>query len=159
MFRNLCPPPLYTLPIYVTLRKQVEAAKTAPEKFRRVDAKATLEHIGRLESVIEFLIEERRRKIEQFEHTGTHRILDRIVETERYLDEKLAEARFLVFALQLSVFRRRVSATKIQRAVLTFLYKPNGSIPPISRALLRDMVGNDDGAFGNIGTGDSDGSD
>ena len=33
MFRNICPPPLYSLPIYLKLSKQVEAAKTTPEKF------------------------------------------------------------------------------------------------------------------------------
>lgn len=158
MFQNLCPPPLYTLPIFVKLRKQVEAAKTAPEKFRCVDAGETCLHLGRLESVIEFIIEERQRKLDQFQRTGSCKVFERVVELENHLDAKLAEARFLVFALQLSVFRKRVSATKIQRATLTWLYAPNGGVPVISNyELLRDgFVGDDDGAFGSIGDGDSD---
>ena len=158
MFERLLPPLLHTRPAFLLLKAQVEeAACKSPPRIRHPSPKAVVDRITLMGDTVDRLLDERQNWLEL--HPGRRcGLLDEI---EDRIWGYVSEAEFLVSALKLSLFARVVAARKIQRTVLRWLYHAEiGGIPPIGRSLLRDgFVGDDDGAFGHIGTGDSDGSD
>ena len=158
MFKNLLRPPLHHLSAFLELKEIVEdAARKCPPRIRHPDPKAVVDRIELISEIVDRLLDERHDWLEL--HPG--RTSPFLQETENSITSYLSEAKFLTHTLQLSMIRKNAACVVIQRTVLRWLYHAEiGGIPLISRSLLREgFVGDDDGAFGNIGTGDSDGSD
>ena len=148
-------PPLHTVPAYLRLKAQVEeAACKSPPPIAYISPKAVVDRITLMSGTVDRLLDERQDWLD--DHPGRRcGLLDDI---EDRIWGYVSEAEFLVAALKLSAFSRKIGARRIQAATLHWLYKPNGSgVPVISNELKRaGMVGDDDGAFGSIGTCDSD---
>ena len=156
MFKNLIRPPLHHLPSFLSLKEIVEeAARKSPPPIPYISPKAVVDRITLMSGTVDRLLDERQDWLD--DHPGRRcGLLDDI---EDRIWGYVSEAEFLVAALKLSAFSRKIAARRIQAATLKWLYHANaGEIPPIGRSLLRDgIVGDDDGAFGSIGDGDSDG--
>ena len=156
MFKNLLRPPLHHLSAFLELKEIVEdAARKCPPRIRHPDPKAVVDRIELISEIVDRLLDERHDWLEL--HPG--RTSPFLQETENSITSYLSEAKFLTHTLQLSMIRKSAGARRIQAATLRWLYHAEiGEIPPIGRSLLRaGMVGDDDGAFGCIDDGDSDG--
>ena len=155
MFERLLPVPLHHVSAFIELKLIVEeAARKRPPRIRHPDPKAVVNRIDLIAEIVDRLLEERHDWLQR--HPG--RTSPFLQETENSITSYLSEAEFITHTLQVSMVRKNAACVVIQKAVTTFLYKPNGGIPLISRALLRaGMVGNDDGEFGSLPNGDSDG--
>lgn len=143
MFAGLVPPPRSQS--FAFLQLQETLSDLSPPRIHHVCPKLTLQRILILERSIE-------------KHL-LYREIDppsQRPDLENRIEDRLNEARRIVFALRVSQLRRRASASRIQSASLRWLYKPNGGVPVISKLKLEGMVGNDDGAFGSLPNGDSD---
>ena len=145
MFAGLVPPPRHQS--FASLQLQEKLGDLKPLRINFVCPKLTLQRVLILEKTIE-------------KHLFWREIdpPSQRPDLENRIEDRLNEARRLVFLLQLSQIRRRAAASRIQSAALRFLYVPTlGGVPPIGRILLREgIVG--DGEFGlGLGSGDGDG--
>ena len=144
MFAGLVPPPRSQS--FAFLQLQEKLGDLRPPRIHHVSPKLTLQRVLVLERTIE-------------KHLFWREIdpPSQRPDLENRIEDRLNEARRIVFALQLSQLRRRAAARRITTATLRWLYSPNGAIPVINRELFRlGVVG--DGEFGlGLGSGDGDG--
>lgn len=154
MFERLpLPVPLHHVSAFIELKEIVEEAARKRPRIRHPDPKAVVNRIDLIAEIVDRLLEERHDWLQR--HPG--RTSPFLQETENSITSYLSEAEFITHTLQVSMIRKNAACVVIQRAVLTFLYAPNGGVPVISNSLKRaGMIGDDDGAFGSIDDGDPD---